>query len=397
MKSSIILSFLSFSLSLPLASGFPSFVPNSNQSARLPAILPDGLPTLLPGRRLINVTGAHAFIPPSGDDQRGPCPGLNALANHGFIPHNGVMTPSDLMAVTKVLGFGSDFVAIATALGFEYGSADAMHMSIGGPTLDGLGPGLDFTHNTFEADSSPTRDDYYVGNNNYDAQEAYFHALLNRPGLDIISHRVERFNHSIATNPWFYHGPIPLVISTLVHCFILGMMADFSASTPSSPDGILTKDILMSFFGFTSTSSSASDTLHYTPGHERIPDPWYRRPTDYTHANAASCIDAIGRADPRALLPGGNMGAVNGYEPMNMSELTGGVYTDETVLQGNNLRCFVFQVLQLVMRAQAAGAAAFLAGSSLSIADSMEEWMCPKLEGLNERMYERYPGYKKRD
>lgn len=25
--------------------------------------------------------GAHAFVPPSGNDQRGPCPGLNAMAN----------------------------------------------------------------------------------------------------------------------------------------------------------------------------------------------------------------------------------------------------------------------------------------------------------------------------
>jgi hypothetical protein len=25
-------------------------------------------------------------------DQRGPCPGLNAMANHGYLPHNGVAT-----------------------------------------------------------------------------------------------------------------------------------------------------------------------------------------------------------------------------------------------------------------------------------------------------------------
>ena len=38
------------------------------------------------------VTGDHAFVPPdfSKGDQRGPCPGLNALANHNYIPHNGV-------------------------------------------------------------------------------------------------------------------------------------------------------------------------------------------------------------------------------------------------------------------------------------------------------------------
>jgi hypothetical protein len=39
--------------------------------------------------------GAYAFKPPSRvntltGDQRGPCPGLNAMANHGYLPHNGV-------------------------------------------------------------------------------------------------------------------------------------------------------------------------------------------------------------------------------------------------------------------------------------------------------------------
>jgi Peroxidase, family 2 len=38
------------------------------------------------------VTGEHSFIPPNfnAGDQRGPCPGLNALANHGYIERNGV-------------------------------------------------------------------------------------------------------------------------------------------------------------------------------------------------------------------------------------------------------------------------------------------------------------------
>lgn len=42
------------------------------------------------------VTGEHSFVPPdfASGDQRGPCPGLNALANHGYIPHNGVVSVS---------------------------------------------------------------------------------------------------------------------------------------------------------------------------------------------------------------------------------------------------------------------------------------------------------------
>ena len=40
----------------------------------------------------VDVSGAHRFLAPSGSDLRGPCPGLNAAANHGYIPHNGYAT-----------------------------------------------------------------------------------------------------------------------------------------------------------------------------------------------------------------------------------------------------------------------------------------------------------------
>lgn len=35
---------------------------------------------------------AHQFVAPTASDKRGPCPGLNAAANHGFLPHNGILT-----------------------------------------------------------------------------------------------------------------------------------------------------------------------------------------------------------------------------------------------------------------------------------------------------------------
>lgn len=45
---------------------------------------------------IVSVTGIHAFLAPdfAAGDQRGPCPGLNALANHGYIPHNGIVSVS---------------------------------------------------------------------------------------------------------------------------------------------------------------------------------------------------------------------------------------------------------------------------------------------------------------
>ena len=55
----------------------------------------------------IDVSGAHAFITPKASDLRGPCPALNALANHGYIARNGYTTLQEsASAITSVLGIG---------------------------------------------------------------------------------------------------------------------------------------------------------------------------------------------------------------------------------------------------------------------------------------------------
>lgn len=46
--------------------------------------------------------GAHKFVAPNlATDARGPCPGLNAMANHGYLPHNGVGTHTDFIFGTN--------------------------------------------------------------------------------------------------------------------------------------------------------------------------------------------------------------------------------------------------------------------------------------------------------
>lgn len=37
----------------------------------------------------VNIGGEHVYAAPGLGDIRGPCPGLNAAANHGFLPRNG--------------------------------------------------------------------------------------------------------------------------------------------------------------------------------------------------------------------------------------------------------------------------------------------------------------------
>jgi hypothetical protein len=65
----------------------------------------------------IDVSGGHAFKPPGAGDLRGPCPGLNALANHGYLPSNGeIGLDQAVSACNKVFGMVgcSDFETRAT-------------------------------------------------------------------------------------------------------------------------------------------------------------------------------------------------------------------------------------------------------------------------------------------
>ena len=55
----------------------------------------------------IDVSNAHAFIAPGASDLRGPCPAMNALANHGYIARNGYTNLSEsLNAIIEVYGAG---------------------------------------------------------------------------------------------------------------------------------------------------------------------------------------------------------------------------------------------------------------------------------------------------
>lgn len=55
----------------------------------------------------VDVSGAHEFIAPTASDLRGPCPAMNAAANHGYIARNGYTTLQEsLDACVKVFGAG---------------------------------------------------------------------------------------------------------------------------------------------------------------------------------------------------------------------------------------------------------------------------------------------------
>lgn len=89
-----------------LVDAFPTFTPNTLENLtpeRLQGAL-NAVKSYQHERRLavdsdqpIDVTGRHAFQAPRSYDQRGPCPGLNALANHGYVSHDGITSFAEVV------------------------------------------------------------------------------------------------------------------------------------------------------------------------------------------------------------------------------------------------------------------------------------------------------------
>ncbi|KAJ6554402.1 Cloroperoxidase [Mycena capillaripes] len=140
----------------------------------------------------------HQWIAPKDTDVRSPCPGLNSLANHGFLPRDGknISIPMILNAAAEAYNFQPDIILAAAKLGLLTGN-DATTLN-----LDALA-----LHNLIEADASLSRNDFATGDNLH-FNETVFSTLANaNPGVDYynttsagqVQH--ERLADSIATNP----------------------------------------------------------------------------------------------------------------------------------------------------------------------------------------------------
>ncbi|QRV75559.1 peroxidase family 2 domain protein [Ceratobasidium sp. AG-Ba] len=306
-------------------------------------------------KQKVDVSGIHIFQPPGPKDLRGPCPGLNALANHGYLPRSGLVTfDQAIQACNSVYGMGVDVATTLATLGVVVtGNLETDEFSIGGspggevrPPFISLPQGLSGSHNKYETDASPGRGDYYLHNGDASILDLNNFKLLYKLQPEegdsnynlsvLIQHRKQTFDFSIKNNPHFYHGPLTgTVLSNGAHAFIPALMSNHSAQFP---EGILPRDVLKSFFGVQGTGNN----LTYQLGYERIPDSWFRRPIDddYGSANLNSDIAAMLSVVPETISVGGNTGAVNTFTVVNISSLTGGTYDYETLLQDNNLGCF---------------------------------------------------------
>ncbi|KAF7303879.1 hypothetical protein MIND_00618000 [Mycena indigotica] len=168
----------------------------------------------------------HQWIAPTKSDVRSPCPGLNTLANHGYLPRNGkgITVPMILDA--------------ALPAKFSLLSGDA-------PTaldLDALA-----LHNLVEHDASISRADFGLGDN-LRFNETLFKTLANsNPGVNYYNASSaglvmkERLDMSIKTNPNITNTPKEFAVRIRESAFYLSVMGNVST-------GVAPKQFVQIFF-----------------------------------------------------------------------------------------------------------------------------------------------------
>jgi hypothetical protein len=149
----------------------------------------------------------HAFVAPGPSDVRSPCPGLNSLANHGFINRNGTnLTIPQLVAGGKAgLNMGADFM---TAIG---GAGLLSHPD---PTAGYFDLNdLDEHNFPIEHDGSLSRQDNYFGDwydfdqTPYDQWISQFGSATTTSIASAAMAKYVRVNDSLARNPEVVYGP----------------------------------------------------------------------------------------------------------------------------------------------------------------------------------------------
>ncbi|KAM3420807.1 hypothetical protein BST61_g4052 [Cercospora zeina] len=320
-------------------------------------------------QQLVSVSGEHEFRLPGPNDIRGPCSGLNAAANHGYIPRDGIATAetinTGLWEAYSLDGTATLFLQTATS--FFNGDPISGRWSIGphSPNTNSLGPLGDllgnetgicaYGHLRSEGDASITRGDWLaptMASNciSYPQFTQELFDLADEMGNGLITPRVlakhssNRKKYSIANNPNYFSPPYAGVAFTFgAHMFAFQLIANHSAEEPR---GFLTKEVFMDFFGYTRDDNGA---LVYTFGAEKIPENWYKRSeqdpwtlSDIVASTAQQCATYPGNCQI-----GGNTGEVNSFKGVDLTDISGGfINAVEDFQDPNQLGCFLGQMIK---------------------------------------------------
>ncbi|EJT98828.1 heme-thiolate peroxidase aromatic peroxygenase [Dacryopinax primogenitus] len=281
---------------------------------------------------------AHYYQHPPPGAQRGPCPGMNTLANHGFISRDGLTTFTELVAgMQNVWNVQWELAVILAVLGIATDGDPVTEMlSIGGAVTQQIGKQGEFTgnyggldqHNAFELDVSLTRDDFYLYGDAHTFNSTLFQMMAETaaelhngtPIFDfdaVALHRARRYNQSIAENPWIVFPPGE------IHNYGAGVFL-FEAFPSSARNMTPDLETVGSFFGAVPLSNGS-----YGSQPERIPQGWHNRVSPLNSSIIANGGQAQYDAYPVPFVIGyGNGSFLN----MSPETLVGGCDTYNTAI-----------------------------------------------------------------
>lgn len=311
----------------------------------------------------------------------------------------------DIATFLSVYGaiFDGNIISLDPGYSIE-GPSPASQNILGGLGILGTPQGLSGSHNKYESDASACRGDLYTSGNDYKVDINRFQALYAlqsnaaSPSYDLsiwVQHRKNMFLKSKHENPYFFYAPFAGVIaSTGGFTFPPRMFANMVVAYPDN--GILDKEILKSFFAI----SGPDDNLVYTYGHEQIPANFYKRAIRNEYTIPLFIEDTFNFAStfPEMFSIGGNTGTVDSYVVLDLGNLTGGIYESGTLLEGDNLWCFVFQSLLAAAPDVLKGGYSDPSAPMKTLLDAVGgvvgAFACPAIEKYEVGQFAMYPGAK---
>ncbi|KAK4498399.1 hypothetical protein PRZ48_011057 [Zasmidium cellare] len=299
--------------------------------------------------QLVSTSGENAYQKPGPTDIRGPCPGLNAAANHGYLYRTGTPDRANTIAgLNAAFGMGVDLAEALAELSIaQFGDEVSGRWSIGGPVPNvavntPLNTGISYAHNNYESDASIVRCDAYL--NNGDAHsvivsrftEMYESRLVAGRGavpgnMADSGYTLDSFAQdylcksqwSIDTNPIYVSAPFAgTLVAPAAYNFVINSTSSpprnptltnqntnppppvMSNHSATNPEGWLSPSVFKSFFAIT------GDYPNFTwlPGQERIPENCYPdalrlgcnngKVGTYVQGDPSGVLGELGSVDP---------------------------------------------------------------------------------------------------
>ncbi|CAK3923823.1 Aromatic peroxygenase [Lecanosticta acicola] len=362
----------------------------------------------------VSTSGDHAWAAPKDDEIRGPCPGLNAAANHGYLSRSGITTLTETIeGLAAAFGMGPGLSGFLAAYAIIMnGDVLLQQWSIGGPppsdtltaSLLGQPQGISYAHNTYESDMSIGRFDAYTNNGDAHSldinrfKQAYETGMNDdRYTLDLFAQDYEaKGKQSVAENPYFFSAPFSgILVAPAAYFFVINLMSNHSQAEPS---GYLDGNTFKEFFAVTGDYPDFA----WQRGQERIPENWYRRTltNPYDIPQADSDLGVQYSAYPDSFRLGGNTNGVNSYAGVDLGNLTGGVMNFEYLFNTDSPKasCFFAQFAQSLIP----DSASLLLSESSAITDLLNDKIlsvvadmdCPTVDKFDQSLFNKFPGYK---